>query len=82
MIRHEAVRNKLELFVSGGSQDLRTSEVDAFMRREVRAPPAGARCQEIPMRAKVVEAAQRLRMERNHAPRMGNDWAAGGGESG
>src|SRR5687768_7044629 len=80
VIGHETVRNQLELFVSGSSQDLRTREVDAIRRDEEWAAPTRTKCEEISMRAQVVEAAQRLRMERNHAPRNGNDCAIRGAE--
>jgi hypothetical protein len=76
VIGHEAVRDKLELFISGSSQDLRTREVDAIWRGEEWTAPTRAKCEEISVLAKVIEAAQRLRMERNHAPRKGNDCAS------
>jgi hypothetical protein len=76
VIGHEAVRNKAEVIVRGGSQDLRTREVDAISRGEEWTPPARAECEEISVFAKVVEAAQRLRMEWNHARANGNDRAS------
>ena len=68
--------------ISGSSQDLRTRKVDAIRRGEEGAAPTGAECEEISVLAKVIETAERLGMEWNHAPQKGNDCATPAAESG